>query len=170
MGRPQGIPFILECLDRVKHRTDCHFLLVGNGTEYATLEAWMKRNRPTAVSLFENLPKRDYDALASSCDVGLIFLDYRFTIPNYPSRLLPYIMSRKPIIAATDPNCDMGALAEANGYGYWSPSNSADKFVEVVEKMLHSDIRQMGDKGYEFFMNNYTTEHTYNTIIKHCKE
>ena len=170
MGKPQGIPFILECLDRVKHRTDCHFLLVGNGTEYATLEAWMKRNRPTAVSLFENLPKRDYDALASSCDVGLIFLDYRFTIPNYPSRLLPYIMSRKPIIAATDPNCDMGALAEANGYGYWSPSNSADRFVEVVEKMLHSDIRQMGDKGYEFFMNNYTTEHTYNTIIKHCKE
>lgn len=169
MGKPQGIPFLIECLKAVANRKDCHFVVVGDGTEYPKIERWVNNERPHAVSLYRALPKSDYDALAASCDVGMIFLDYRFTIPNYPSRLLPYIMERKPIIAATDPNCDTGTLAEEYGYGYWCPSNSVEKFVEVVDKMLSSDIKQMGDNGFNYFMNNYTTEHTYNAIIKHCK-
>lgn len=169
MGKPQGIPFLIECMKAVAERKDCHFVIIGNGTEYPKLLNWYNEAKPVAVSLFKTLPKEDYDRLASSCDVGLIFLDYRFTIPNYPSRLLPYIMEHKPILAITDPNCDTGLLAEENGYGYWSPSNSVECFVEAVNKMLLSDIKQMGDNGYKFFLNNYTTEHTYNTIIKHCK-
>ncbi len=169
MGKPQGIPFLIECMKAVAERNDCHFVIIGNGTEYSKLRTWYDEVKPSAVSLFKALPKTDYDMLASSCDVGLIFLDYRFTIPNHPSRLLPYIMEHKPIIAATDPNCDTGSIAEKNGYGYWCPSNSVERFVEAVDRMLQSDIKQMGDNGYNFFINNYTTNHTYNTIIKHCK-
>lgn len=169
MGKPQGIPFLIECLKAVANRNDCHFVVVGDGTEYPKIERWVNNERPHAVSLYRALPKSDYDALAASCDIGMIFLDYRFTIPNYPSRLLPYIMEHKPIIAVTDPNCDTGTLAEENDYGYWCPSNSVEKFVEVADKMLSSDIKQMGDNGFNYFMNNYTTEHTYNAIIKHCK-
>lgn len=167
MGKPQGIPFLVECMKAVKDREDCHFLLVGDGTEYSKLEAFVKENNPKSVSVFRRLPKDDYDALATACDVGLIFLDYRFSIPNYPSRLLPYLMGKKPIIAATDPNCDTGSIAETNGYGFYCPSNSVECFVEVVNKMLVSDRKQMGEKGYQYFLNNYTTEHTYTEIIKH---
>ena len=169
MGKPQGIPFLVECMKAVKDRTDCHFVIVGNGTEYPKLEAFMKAEQPKAVSLFQRLPKEDYDQLARACDVGLIFLDYRFTIPNYPSRLLPYLMERKPIIAATDPNCDTGTLAEEHGYGFYCPSNSVDAFVKSVDKMLASDIQKMGENGYQFFLNNYTTEHAYQAIVKHLK-
>jgi glycosyltransferase involved in cell wall biosynthesis len=156
-------------LDAVKNRTDCHFVVVGNGTEYSKLDEWHTQTTPRAVSLIQRLPKYDYDMLADSCDVGLIFLDYRFTIPNYPSRLLPYMMTRKPIIAVTDPNCDMGELAEKNGYGFWCPSNSVERFIEIVDRMLASDIMGMGKNGYEFFLNNYTVDHTYQAIVKHIK-
>lgn len=167
MGKPQGISFLIECLNVLKDRKDCHFVIVGNGTEYPKLDAWVKKVRPKAVSVFSTLPKTDYDALASACDVGLIFLDYRFTIPNYPSRLLPYLMERKPIIAATDPNCDTGTLAEKYGYGFYCPSNSVEAFVNVVNKMLVLDIKLLGENGYQFYLNNYTVEHTYRAIIKH---
>ena len=167
MGKPQGIPFLIECMNAVKDRTDCHFVVVGNGTEYPKLGTWVKKVNPKAVSIFKKLPKADYDALVSVCDVGLIFLDYRFTIPCYPSRLLSYLMGRKPIIAATDPICDMGTLAQANGFGFYCPSNSVPAFVEAVEKMLASDIRQMGENGYQYYLNNYTVDHSYNQIIMH---
>lgn len=169
MGKPQGIPFLIDCMKAVKDREDCHFIIVGSGTEYPKLEEWVNNAKPKAVSLYKRLPKAEYDTLANSCDIGLIFLDYSFSIPNYPSRLLPYLMERKPIIAVTDPNCDTGTIAEANGYGYYCPSNSVEKFVETIEKMLSSDIKQMGENGYQFFLNNYTTEHTYNAIMKHFK-
>lgn len=169
MGKPQGIPFLVDCMKAVKDRVDCHFLLVGEGTEYPRLETFVEEYRPKAVSVFRRLPKEDYDALAAACDVGLIFLDYRFTIPNYPSRLLPYLMGKKPILACTDPNCDTGIIAVENGYGVWAPSNNVDAFVAKVDELLNANLKQMGENGYNYFMNNYTTDHTYRTIVKHLK-
>lgn len=167
LGKPQGIPFLIQCLEANRNRTDCHFVVVGNGTEYGKMETWYKMIQPKSVSLFSALPKEDYDRLVDACDVGLIFLDYRFTIPNYPSRLLPYLMEKKPIIAASDPNCDTGSIAEANGYGYWCPSNDVKAFTQCVDKMLASDLSQMGENGYQFYLKNYTVKHTYNAIMKH---
>ncbi|MBO7493974.1 MAG: glycosyltransferase family 4 protein [Bacteroidales bacterium] len=167
LGKPQGIPFLIRCLEANANRQDCHFLVVGNGTEYGKLESWYNDRKPDCVSLFQRLPKEDYDQLVRACDVGLIFLDYRFTIPNYPSRLLPYLMERKPIIAATDPNCDTGNIAEQNGYGLWCPSNDVQAFTRCVDKMLQSDLPQMGENGYKYFLDNYTVDHTYNAIMKH---
>lgn len=167
MGKPQGIPFLIDCMNSVKNRDDCHFVIVGDGTEYFKLDAWVNSVRPKSVSVFRKLSKADYDALASACDVGLIFLNYSFTIPNYPSRLLPYLMGKKPIIAVTDPNCDTGTLAEKNGYGFYCPSNSVSAFVKAVEKMLVSDIKQMGENGYQFYLDNYTVDHTYHSVMKH---
>ena len=168
LGKPQGIPFLIQCLNANADREDCHFVVIGNGTEYGKLKVWYDEKQPKGVSVFQRLPKEDYDQLVRACDVGLIFLDYRFTIPNYPSRLLPYLMEKKPIIAATDPNCDTGSLAEANGYGHWCPSNDVKAFTQCVDKMLASDIAQMGENGYQFYLNNYTIENTYNAIVKHC--
>ena len=167
LGKPQGIPFLMQCLDANADRQDCHFLVVGNGTEYSRMEAWYKEKKPQSVSLYARLPKEDYDQLVRACDVGLIFLDYRFTIPNYPSRLLPYLMEKKPIIAATDPNCDTGSIAEANGYGFWCPSNDVAAFTKTVDKLLMSDKQAMGEAGYQFYLNNYTVEHTYSQIVMH---
>lgn len=167
LGKPQGISFLIQCLNANADREDCHFVVIGNGTEYGKLETWYKTKQPKSVSVFQRLPKEDYDQLVRACDVGLIFLDYRFTIPNYPSRLLPYLMEKKPILAATDPNCDTGSIAEQNGYGYWCPSNDVSAFTGAIDKMLQSDLKQMGENGYQFYLNNYTVEHTYNTIMKH---
>lgn len=167
LGKPQGIPFLIECLKANAERNDCHFVVVGNGYEYPRIEKWVNEEKPKSVTLFNFLPKEDYDQLADACDVGLIFLDYRFTIPNYPSRLLPYLMAKKPLIACTDPYCDTGFIAEENGYGFWCPSNSVEAFGKVVDKMLASNIKEMGEKGYQFYLANYTVEHTYQAVMNH---
>lgn len=167
LGKPQGVPFLVECLKAVKDRQDCHFVVVGSGTDYALLDTFIKEEKPVSVSLFSSIPKEDYEKLADSCDVGLIFLDYRFTIPNFPSRMLSYIMNKKPYVAATDPNSDVGTIAESNGFGYWCLSNDVTAFCAAIDKMQKSDMVKMGENGYNFYLNNYTVEHTYNTIIKH---
>lgn len=167
LGVPQGIPFLIECLDAVKHRQDCHFVVVGTGTYLSRLEDWYAGTRALAVTVLKGLPKKDYDLLVQACQVGLVFLDYRFTIPNYPSRLLSYLENSMAVIACTDPNCDMGSIAEANGYGFYCPSNDVNAFVKAVDRMLDSDFKAMGAKGYGFLKANYLVEHTYNLIMSH---
>ena len=167
LGIPQGIPFLLECMEANADREDCHFVVVGSGTYYQRLADWYHERKPKAVTVLKGLPKEDYDRLVRACKVGLIFLDYRFTIPNYPSRLLSYLENKMPIIACTDPNCDTGAIAEENGFGMYVPSNDVQAFTAAVDSMLTADIKAMGNKGYDFMKANYLVEHTYNTVMKH---
>lgn len=167
LGKPQGIPFLVKCLDANKNRTDCHFVVVGSGTEQHLIQAWYDKENPNNITVLQALPKTDYDTLVNTCEVGLIFLDHRFTIPNFPSRLLSYLENKMPVLCATDPNCDMGSIAEANGFGYWCESNSVEAFTTILDKMIKSDIKAMGEKGYEFLKANYLVENTYKAIMSH---
>lgn len=167
LGKPQGIDYLIKCLDANKNRQDCYFVVVGNGTEFNKLSNWYSLNKGRRVKLMQRLPEEDYDILVRSCDVGLIFLDHRFTIPNYPSRLLGYIQNKMPVLCATDPNTDIGRIAEENGYGYWCKSVKPEDFTALVDKMLKSDRKAMGEKGYQFLKENYTVDKPYNAIVSH---
>ena len=177
LGKPQGIDFLIRCLEQNKHRRDCHYVVIGNGTEYGKLEGWYNENEKHNdnenenfnVTVMQRLPKEDYDVLVQSCDVGLIFLDHRFTIPNYPSRLLSYLEYKMPVICCTDPNTDIGRIAEENGYGYWCESVRPDAFTNLVNKILSEPerIREMGERGYQFLKDNYTVDKCYDIIMKH---
>ena len=166
LGKPQGVDYIIKVLQTNKDRKDCFFLIIGNGTEYHKLDEWISKNKPNNVKLMQRVPKSEYDILIASCDIGLIFLDHRFTIPNYPSRLLSYLEYKMPILAATDRNTDIGRIAEDNGYGVWCESNDVNAFTELVDKFVSQvDIKQMGEKGYDFLMKNYTVDRSYYQIF-----
>lgn len=169
LGKPQGIDFLVKGLAANSQREDCHFLIVGDGTEYNKLETWIKEQKPSNVTLIKRLPKAEYDKLASCCNIGLICLDHRFTIPNFPSRLLAYLENHMPVIVATDPNCDMGPIAQENGFGFWCESNDVPAFVKCVDDILSSDIKKMGEAGFKFLCDNYLVENSYNAIIKHFR-
>ena len=102
LGKPQGIDFLIECLKSNRSNERVHFIIVGSGTEFNKIKAYLAKDKPINVQLFNQLPKDDYEILVNACDVGLIFLDKRFTIPNFPSRLLSYMQACMPVLAATD--------------------------------------------------------------------
>lgn len=166
LGRPQGIPFLMESLRSVKEKENAFFLVVGDGTEYGKLEKSFAEEKLPNAKLLKKLPKEDYDRLVSACDVGLIFLDHRFTIPNFPSRILAYMQKKMPVIACTDPNTDMGKVISENNFGWWCESNDARKFAEITDVALVSDLKSMGENGYEFLKENYTVSKSYETIMK----
>ena len=167
LGKPQGIPFLLACLQANADRQDCFFVVVVNGTEYPKLKKWYDEAHTASVLLLERLPKAEYDAFVASCDVGLVFLDHRFTIPNFPSRLLSYLEQKMPVLCAVDPHTDMGRIAQENEFGYWCESDSVASFNRVLDKMIRSDRASMGEKGYQYMKTHYLVEHTYDAIVRH---
>lgn len=170
LGKPQGIDFLLKVLDSSKCRTDCFFLIVGSGTEYNKIKHWFDTYKPTNALLLKVLPRQEYDKLVRCCDVGLIFLDPRFTIPNYPSRLLSYLENKMPVLAVTDMKTDIGSIAEKNGYGLWCRSGDLIAFNRCVNTFLDREkIKSMGKRGYEFLRKNYLVSYSYQIIMNHLK-
>lgn len=170
LGRPQGIPFLIECLRANADKSDRFFVICGAGTEYGKLKAYIDENKPSNVILINNLPKEEYEEFVSSCDVGLIFLDHRFTIPNFPSRILSYMQKKMPVLACTDPNTDMGKIITENGFGWWCESNDVNKFSALVDEALNADLEALGENGYRFLEENYTTKKSYEIICRNVVE
>jgi len=169
LGKPQGIDFVVDFLKSQKGRNECYFLIVGSGTDYNKIELWLSKEKPENVRLIPEMVKKEYNELLRSCDVGMIFLDQRFTIPNFPSRLLSYLEYRLPVLAATDRNTDLGEILEKNHFGIWSESGDIQTINQNVRKLSSDpDLRsEMGKNGYRYFLNNYTVDHSYNIIMKH---
>lgn len=166
LGRPQGIPFLLDCLRAETENPEAYFLIVGDGTEYSKLEAWFSEASPANMKLLKKLPKEDYDGMVAACDVGMIFLDHRFTIPNFPSRLLSYMQAGLPVLACTDPNTDVGQVIVDGGFGWWCESCDVEAFAETVDKALKADLSEMRDNARAFLNENYTVDRAYDVIIK----
>ena len=166
LGRPQGIPFLIDCLEACRDVQEAFFLIVGSGTEYGLLERYANMNGQSRLKLMKILPKEDYDTLVGACDVGLIFLDHRFTIPNFPSRLLAYMQAKLPVLACTDPNTDIGDIITGEGFGWWCESNDTERFLQCVETALFSDCAVLGSKAWEKLNQLYSVEDSYETITQ----
>lgn len=155
LGKPQGIPFIIDSIREASKVENAFFLIVGGGTEYGKLEAFIENEKPQNIVLMNKIPKEDYDQLVAACDVGLIYLDHRFKIPNFPSRFLSYLQAGLPVLCATDPNTDIGKIAVEHGFGWWCESNDTDDYLKTLKTCLNSDIKSMGIKGFEYMRDNY---------------
>ena len=163
LGKPQGIPFVIECLKSCEDVKDAYFLIVGDGTEYGRLEEYANNSGQKNLKLMKRLPKEDYDTIVGACDVGMIFLDHRFTIPNFPSRLLSYMQAKIPVIAATDASTDIGQVITQGGFGWWCESNNSILFKQIIEKCIYSD--EMGDSGFDYLINHFSTKESYEIIV-----
>ncbi len=170
LGKPQGIEFMLQCLHSQKKNKDVFFLIVGSGTEYGRIESYLEKHKPDNIKLMNQLPKEDYDKMVGSCDVGMIFLDHRFTIPNFPSRLLSYMQAKLPVLAVTDPNTDVGKVIVENGFGWWCESSNVDEFQKQIKFILTSDLKEMGEAGFEYFREYYDVEKTWEILSCKLKE
>jgi glycosyltransferase involved in cell wall biosynthesis len=164
LGKPQGIPFLIECLKKCQDIADAYFLIVGDGTEYGLLESYVGTEKPKNVKLMKRLPKEDYDTMVGACDVGLIFLDHRFTIPNFPSRLLAYMQAKLPVLAATDPNTDIGKVIVDGGFGWWGNSRESSTVYETIMNICNEKTITNKEKIFEYLRENYSTEKTYAII------
>jgi len=156
LGKPQGLDFLLQVIEANESRDNSHIVVVGSGTEYPRIAQWFATYQPQNATLLAGLPKDEYDKFARCCHVGLILLDPRFTIPNFPSRLLSYLENSMPVLFATDPNTDIGRIAETNGFGYWSLSGDLNTFMTNMDKLTPETIKGMGKKGKKFLLDNYT--------------
>ena len=160
----------MECLKSQRHNPNVFFLVVGDGTEYGVLEQYDAAAKQENFKLMRQLPKENFDTLVGACDVGMIFLDHRFTIPNFPSRLLSYMQAKLPVLACTDPNTDVGKVITQGGFGWWCESNSTQDFDRAVEEIGKSNLSAMGNAAMEYLQMNYTVEIGYQSILNDLKK
>ena len=152
-GRPQGLDFLLKVIDIYKNSSNVKFILIGRGTEKNRIFEAIRDRKYDHVLTFDYIPRRDYEKLTRTCDIGLIFLDRRFTIPNFPSKTLSYFECSLPIVAAIDKNTDYGQMLEEVKCGYYVENGNLKAFKNKFDKLVKNQKlrEEMGRNGRRYF-------------------
>lgn len=168
LGAPQGIDFLLKIVDELEEKQKIFLLIIGSGTEYSKIEHHILNNQIKNTHLIPYLPKEEYTKIEQSADVGLIFLDSRFTIPNIPSRMLGYLQAGLPILAATDSHTDLNAIISTNNFGKWSMHGDLSGFVDNIAQIKDKKIRdKMSENGISYLKKHCDVVNSYNLIMSH---
>lgn len=164
LGKPQDVPFIISCLKKCAKITDAYFVIAGSGTDRHLFEEYIKKENPSHVKLLGHLPKEEYEKMIACCDVGLVFLNHRFMIPNFPSRMLSYMQAGLPVLACTDPNTDVGKVIVEGGFGWWCESNDCKTFCDNIKMLCHTDIAVPSEKASGALKKYYSSDNVYRII------
>ena len=169
LGKPQGINFLLDIIIDSNYNSNAYFIIVGSGTETNKIKKWFDLKKPENALFVNQLNQKDYEMLLKQSHVGLVFLHPDFTIPNYPSRILPYMKYKLPILFATDTNTDVGKEAELYEYGFWCESGKIKEFRKFIELLtFNKELRsKMGINGYNRLKKDFNVNYSYEMIMNH---
>jgi glycosyltransferase involved in cell wall biosynthesis len=169
LGKPQGLDFFLDVVDHSRSRRDVHYVIAGSGTEKQRVSDHFTAGQHPNVTLLDYLPKDEYKKLLRLADVGLILLDGRFTIPNFPSRLTAYMEARIPVLAATDTVSDIKDVLREADSGLWVEWGDRGGFLAAIDRLCSDpDLRSaMGRRGRRYLEEHYTVAKAYETIVAH---
>jgi len=166
MGIPQNLTSIVNIAYEMQYQKKIKFVFIGHGTEKKRLVKKVEDNNIKNVIFIHQMDRLDYQDLLSSCDVGIISLDPRFTFPNFPSKILDYLKHGLPIIASLDKFAlaDAGYLIEKKiQAGLVSNSNKDKNLKENMLKLLNdNDMRKrFSENGSRYFEKNFNVVNRY---------
>jgi glycosyltransferase involved in cell wall biosynthesis len=171
MGRPQYIDLLCKVIDGCKKEKDMFFLFIGRGTDRHKLDQTIKEKNIKNALVIENLPRTEYEQITRECDVGLIVLDPRFSIPNYPSRILSYFEYAKPVLAATDKVTDLKELIEEADCGEWVWSGDVNSLINKAKEMsISKRLNLMGTNGRKYLEENFNVNRSVQILESHFKK
>ncbi|MGL5725944.1 glycosyltransferase family 4 protein [Cetobacterium sp.] len=171
MGKPQKLENILELAKKSLENSNVKFLFVGKGTERVSLENKVKIENIMNVKFLDYIPREDYELVTASADLGIVSLDERFTVPNFPSKTTDYFKLKLPILASLD-SCaskDYGNFLqnEVKGGLFAEAGNSEELYKQLLKLANDKRLReQLGNNGRKYYENELGVDKAYETIMK----
>jgi len=163
-GKPQNVDFIVNILIDNEKNDNIHYVMIGAGTEFYKIQDRKKQLKNTTILSY--MSKNKYLEYLKASDVGLIFLDDRFSIPNFPSRMLDYMNYSLPIFACTDSNTDIGEVLSEGDFGCSVRENNLALYSSSLNRLIKTqDLIKMGQNSKKFLEEKYCTSLAYNQII-----
>lgn len=168
LGIGHGLHFLVEAIKALSDYSKAYFVIGGAGTHFNFLERRLAETSPGNVFLYNWLPREDFEDILATSDVGLILL-YKYTSPQFPSRLLSYLEYSMAVLSAVNTETDIGSIVDGEGCGLSVSHGDLESFTDAVKSLSEKrDMRKsMGENGRKLLMDRYTVSHSYDIIMKH---
>lgn len=145
-GQAQNMDSIVRLAISFRDDSSVAFLLAGSGTEEARMKKWVEAEKLPNFRMIPSLEQRDYLALVSEIDVGLLSLAPALRTDNIPGKSLSYAYFSKPVLASLNRGTELEQLIARFDAGLVSVADDEDSFRENA-RILAADAGMRQIKG-----------------------
>jgi colanic acid biosynthesis glycosyl transferase WcaI len=161
IGAAQDFETILSAAEKLKHKDQIQWVILGDGRMRPWVESEVKRRGiQDCFHLLGRYPVEKMSGFFSLADVMLVTLknDPIFSM-TIPAKIQSYLACAKPIIAAV--GGEGNSVIEEAQAGVSCPPEDPESLAHAVLKMYEtseSDRRRIGANGREYFNLNFNSE------------
>ncbi|MDC3350523.1 glycosyltransferase family 4 protein [Flavobacteriaceae bacterium] len=172
LGVPQDAVLISKFIAKIELIENISFKIIGSGTEFKFLKNYISINNINKTQISCNLSKADYFNELEKADIGLLFLNEKFTIPNYPSRILDYLYFDLAIISNTDNSTDITEFIKNAKVGNcFYGVNDIDKMILEIKNIKDNRtyLESFSQNSNKSLINNFNIDVSFKLIENKIK-
>ena len=122
--------------EKLRHRTDIGFLLVGRGSEVTRYREIVQQRELDGIVFHDEIDSDEIPDLYNQCHVGIVALDPRHKSHNIPGKFLTYMRSGLPVLATINAGNDLGRIIRDGGVGEVCEGNQLEALLLAIDKLL----------------------------------
>ena len=167
IGIAQEMENIVTLAEKLRNRSDIHFLLVGDGTEVNSLRSMIKQKMLENITIHPSVSQDRYFGMLSQFDVGLVCLNRKLKAHNFPGKMLGYMYFAKPILASINPGNDLASFMQKNNVGLFSISGDDDQLYRNALRLIEDKhlTYLMGQNSRNLLEKHFSVENIASTIL-----
>jgi colanic acid biosynthesis glycosyl transferase WcaI len=157
IGEAQDLPAVLKAVEFLQHRSDIHWLIVGDGRMAAWAKEEVYRRGLSQVHFLGRYPLEAMPHFYAVSDALLLPLKrepiFALTIPG---KLQSYLACARPILAMLDG--EGARIVQESGAGLACPAGDAEGLASQVLKlaaMPEPERQAMGLSGWQYYKMNF---------------
>lgn len=157
MGVPQKLENIVYLIESLKEYKNLKFIFIGDGTEKKKIKNLVNELKLENIKIIDFLERKKYEEYLYMTDIGLISLNEKYTVPNFPAKVTGYCKKGIPIFASLD-KCSykfLGKFIEENKIGVRTKAGNLEenkkdflKLVKNLESYNCLDIKKIFEREF----------------------
>jgi len=171
IGMAHGLDTLLSAAERLRHRKDLAFVLVGTGAERTRLEEDGKRRGLENVVFVGPVSKEEVKQYWRLCDVALVLLkDVPLFLHVIPSKMFEAMGTGRPIILGV--RGESQELLQEAVAGIVIPPENPQALAEAITRMVDNPslCRDMGVAGRKFVEGKFDRQRLALDMLKVLEE
>lgn len=160
MGRPQHLETLVHAAARLQSVSNIRFLLVGDGTERPALQRMAAQLRLSNVQFVPYQPYARMNEIYACSDICYVPQAGGTATDGVPSKVYRILAAGRPVIAATEPDSDLGRLVLDSGAGLVVSPTDPAAVAQAVEEIRSQRAlwEQRGAEARRFVERHYSRE------------
>jgi glycosyltransferase involved in cell wall biosynthesis len=165
----RGLEFLLSCSSAIqKEIPELVIHIIGEGNLSNYLDETIKKDHICNIKLLGRLDRDRYLSFLSQCDIGLIITQADVSVPSFPSKILDYMLTRKPVLACSSKLSEYPDIIENEiKCGLGCITGNKSQFVNKLKVLADdADLRSfLGENGYRFMVDKMDVKRVSDLII-----